>query len=44
MAQYGLGQSNPVENIFSDSLEQVSTFSSVGDRKNDLENYSNRRK
>jgi hypothetical protein len=44
MAKYSLGQNNAVENVFSDNMGEVSTFSSVGDRKNDLSNYISRRK
>jgi hypothetical protein len=32
MAQYGLGQSNPVSDVFSNTTSEVSSFQSIGDR------------
>jgi len=44
MAKYGFGESNVVENIFSDKGTEVSTFASTGDRINQLSDFSNRTK
>jgi hypothetical protein len=37
MATYGIGQPNSVEKIFSDSIDDSSSFSSIGDRINNAE-------
>jgi len=44
MAKYGLGESNAIENIFSNKPSDVSTFASAGDRVNNLINSPNRTK
>ena len=36
MAKYSLGENNPVEDIFSDKVGEVSTFLSTGDRINQM--------
>ena len=38
MATYGLGKSSPIEDVFSDSPESVSSFNSSEERLNSFEN------
>lgn len=44
MAKYSIGENNPVENVFSDESSEVSTFTSVSDRINQVTNSFSRRK
>lgn len=44
MAKYSLGESNSIENIFSDKPSEVSTLNSIGDRSNRNTGLFGRRK
>jgi hypothetical protein len=41
MAQYGLGQSNPVEDVFSDTANESSSLLSLGTRNSINSMYGN---